>query len=118
MTNAIKNVDEALKEIELQKMVLENLGITSKQMARREDVSFLVERVMNTCFMPSDFIIIYKLGYENQVIGSSKLYAHDTGDYAVVIDIENRLPTEVVKQLLLLGYKIEGRHSNWLTYIR
>lgn len=114
----MNNVDEALKEIELQKMVLENFGITSKQMARKEDVSFLVERVMNTCFVNSDFTIVYKFGYENQVVGSSKLYAHDTGDFAVVIDIQNCLPTEVVKQLLLLGYKIEGRHSNWLTYIR
>lgn len=115
----MNTVDEALKEIELQKMVLENLGITSKRMAKNEDVSFLIERVMNTCFMPSDFTIIYKFKYENLVIGSSKLYVHDTGDYVVVIDIEkNNLPTEVIKQLLLLGYKPEGRSSNWLTYKR
>lgn len=113
-----KNVDEALKEIELQKMLLENLGITSKQMAKSKDVSYLVERVMNTCFMPSDFTIIYKHGYENQVVGSSKLYVHDTGDCFIVVDIEKNLPTEVIKQLLLLGYKLEGRSSNWLTYKR
>lgn len=112
----MNTVAEALKEIELQKMLLENLGITSKRMAKDGDISFLVERVMNTCFVPSDFTIVYRFKYENQVVGSSKLYMHDTGDCFVVIDIEKNLPTEVIKQLLLLGYKPEG--TGWIAYKR
>ena len=116
---SVKNVDEALKEIELQKMLLENLGITSRQVANEYDVSFLLERVMNTCFMQSDCAIIYRFYCEDYGIGSGKLYFYDTGDCVVVIDIEKKyLHTEVVKQLLLLGYKLEGRSSNWLTYKR
>ena len=119
MIDSTKNIDEALKEIKLQKMLLGNLGITSRQVADEDDVHFLVERVMNTCFMPSDCVIVYRFYYENHDIGSCKLYVNDTGDCAVAIDIEkHHLHTEVIKQLLLLGYKHEGRSSNWLTYLK
>lgn len=114
----MNTVDESLKEIELQRMVLENLGITSEQIDNDIDrhIRYLVESVMNTCFMPSDFTLIHRFKYENQVVGSSKLYLHDTGDCVVVIDIEKNLPTEVIKQLLLLRYKPEG--TGWIAYKR
>ena len=117
MIDGIKNANEALKEIELQKMLLENFGITISKQANREDINYVVERVMNTCFMPYDSITVYMFNYEGWHIGGSRLYIHDTGDCVIVVDLQqNKLPTEVIKQLLLLGYK--SNNPNWIGYKR
>jgi len=117
MTDGIENANEALKEIELQKMLLENFGITGSKQIHKEDINFIVERVMNTCFMPYDSITVYLFSYEKEHMGGSRLYMHDTGDCVIVVDLrQDKLPTEVVKQLLLLGYK--SNNPNWIGYKR
>ena len=40
MIDGIKNANEALKEIELQKMLLENFGITISKQANKKDIDF------------------------------------------------------------------------------
>lgn len=115
MTDGIENANEALKEIELQKVLLENFGITISTQANKEDINFIVERVMNNHLMPYDSITVYMFNYEGLAIGGSRLYIHDTGDCVIVVDLQqDKLPTEVVKQLLLLGYKSEN--INWIGY--
>lgn len=110
------NVDEALKEIELQKMLLENLGIVAFKKTNDERMSYLIERVMNTCFMPFDSETIYLFKYEGWDIGGVRLYVHDTGDCVIVLDLrQSKLPLEVIKQLLLLGYKSESP-EDWIGY--
>lgn len=117
MTDGIENANEALKEIELQKMLLENFGITGSKQANKEDMDFMVERVINNHLIPYDSRTVYLFSYEGEHIGGSRIYVHDTGDCVIVVDLrQDKLPTEVVKQLLLLGYKSEN--INWLGYKR
>lgn len=110
----MNTVDEALKELKLQKMLLENFGIVVSKQANEEDINFVVKRV-GTCFVPYDYIAIYVFNYEGWDIGDGKLYVHDTGDCFVTVGLQqHKLHAEVVKQLLLIGY--ESENPNWIGY--